>query len=424
MIRITPSRLAALAGIGLLSLTACSGGSQESAQEQPAAPPKVSDTSTASPAPSSESSDKTSPETSPEAADESPTSRVSDTASDAGPTASPSASPTSPGARPSPSGSPSPAAAPSTRSATPTEDASTPSPSTAPAAPGDAEECAGAGAEKALHHGLRKLNARESDWTWHSNGADTSLYDPCADLSPIAVTVEYATGSSPWMIMLFHRGEYLGTATAQPVGMGQLMRRRADDVIEVTYLYPKPGESNAARSGRAVSTFTWDGSAQKVVMAGDLPPTEEELPEQGREKPTDPPVDTGDTPPRGAAPEVVHQGVARILTPRDKIGCELHRTWAECGIESYLDSERYGTENDMPLWWATLPEQGTAGLSAKGDAPNYRGDNGGPAGQVLESGESVTFGDITCDSESTGLTCTNTASGHSMTMNKREFVTR
>ncbi|WP_237769775.1 LppP/LprE family lipoprotein [Kytococcus sp. HMSC28H12] len=238
------------------------------------------------------------------------------------------------------------------------------------------------------------------------------------------MTVEYATGSSPWMIMLFHRGEYLGTATAQPVGMGQLMRRRADDVIEVTYLYPKPGESNAARSGRAVSTFTWDGSAQKVVMAGDLPPTEEELPEQGREKPTDPPVDTGDTPPRGAAPEVVHQGVARILTPSDKIGCELHRTWAECGIESYLDSERYGTENDMPLWWATLPEQGTAGLSAKGDAPNYRGDNGGPAGQVLESGESVTFGDITCASESTGLTCTNTASGHSMTMNKREFVTR
>lgn len=255
---------------------------------------------------------------------------------------------------------------------------------------------------------------------WHSNSADTSLYDPCADLSAIAVTVEYATGSSPWMIMLFHRGEYLGTATQQPVGMGQLMQRRADDLLAVTYLYPKPGESNAERSGKATSTFTWDESTQEVVMAGDLPPA----PEERAEEPGTPPADREDTPTGGAAPEVVHEGVARILTPSGNIGCELHGSWAECGIKSYIQSERYGTDGDMPLWWATLPEQGTAGLSAKGDAPNYHGDNGGPAGQVLEYGESVTFGDITCDSESTGLTCTNTASGHSMTMNKREFVTR
>lgn len=255
---------------------------------------------------------------------------------------------------------------------------------------------------------------------WHSNGADTSLYDPCADLSAIAVTVEYATGSSPWMIQLFHHGEYLGTATQQPVGMGQLMQRRADDLLAVTYLYPKPGESNAERSGKVTSTFTWDESTQEVVMAGDLPPA----PEERAEEPGTPHADREDTPSRGAAPEVVHEGVARILTPSGNIGCELHSSWAECGIESYIQTERYGTDGDMPLWWATLPEQGTAGLSAKGDAPNYRGDNGGPAGQVLEYGESVTFGDITCDSESTGLTCTNTASGHSMTMNKREFVTR
>lgn len=279
-------------------------------------------------------------------------------------------------------------------------------------------------AEKALHHGLQKLNARKGRWEWHSNGADTSLYDPCADLSAIAVSVQYATGSSPWMIMLFHHGQYLGTATQQPVGMGQLMERRADGVIEVAYLYPKPGESNAERSGRAVSTFTWDESAQKVVMAGDLPPTEEELLEQAKEEFAGPTPDTGDAPSRGAAPEVVHQGVARILTPSGNIGCELHGSWAECGIESFIQSERYGTDGDMPRWWATLPEQGTAGLSAKGDVPNYRGENGGPSGQVLEYGESVTFEDITCDSESTGLTCTNTASGHSMTMNKREFVTR
>lgn len=168
------------------------------------------------------------------------------TTADAGSTA---AAPT-----PSPSGS-----AAVTPTPTPTPDACGPATGQEAAAAGIAALPAPAGLESAR---------------WDAANADYSGYDPCAPLSWSLVTLEFATVSSPTAILLFHDGEYLGTATEQAYGFTPAVERTADDAISVTYRFTQGMESNAEASGRAVATYTWNAATDSVEMAGELPPAE------------------------------------------------------------------------------------------------------------------------------------------------------
>ncbi|MER0088524.1 LppP/LprE family lipoprotein [Corynebacterium sp. KPL3927] len=111
---------------------------------------------------------------------------------------------------------------------------------------------------------------------WYTIGwelIDSSGYDPCASLSWETLMIEGGTSSSPYHIMLFNHGEYLGTATAEPYGFAPTVERVNDSEIAVTYHWPRKGESNANRSGTTNAGFRWDESEQKVIMSGDVPPT-------------------------------------------------------------------------------------------------------------------------------------------------------
>lgn len=110
------------------------------------------------------------------------------------------------------------------------------------------------------------------DRAWVPAIADEAGYDPCAALSWITVVIDGATVSSPNHIMLFHEGEYLGTATKIAYGFTPRVERVDDATIRVTYRYLMPGEANAQASGQAVATFTWDAASQSVTMQGDVPP--------------------------------------------------------------------------------------------------------------------------------------------------------
>ena len=102
---------------------------------------------------------------------------------------------------------------------------------------------------------------------------DSSGYDPCASLSWETLMIEGGTSSSPFHIMLFNHGEYLGTATAKPYGFAPTIERVSDSEIAVTYHWPREGEGNANRSGTTNAGFRWDEGQQKVIMSGDVPPT-------------------------------------------------------------------------------------------------------------------------------------------------------
>ena len=102
---------------------------------------------------------------------------------------------------------------------------------------------------------------------------DSTGYDPCASLSWETLMIEGGTSSSPFHIMLFNHGEYLGTATAKPYGFAPTIERVSDSEIAVTYHWPREGEGNANRSGTTNAGFRWDEGQQKVIMSGDVPPT-------------------------------------------------------------------------------------------------------------------------------------------------------
>lgn len=129
--------------------------------------------------------------------------------------------------------------------------------------------CGSENADKAVRENIHKVTP--PDWDWDPSGHDTSGYDECAALSWAVVTIHGATASSPFQIMLFHYGEYLGTGTWDAHGFFPTVERVDDSTIDVTYHYPLPGESNMARSGETHATFTWDESAEKVVMTGEVP---------------------------------------------------------------------------------------------------------------------------------------------------------
>ena len=146
------------------------------------------------------------------------------------------------------------------------------SPETASAQP--TEKCATmTGAEAVSTWGPQVPTFRKGyDWQWDLDGADTTTYDACAALSWVVLEIPGNTASSPFQIMLFHRGQYIGTTASKPIGFPPKVVRLDDAAIQVAYTWPRDGESNAEASGRSISIFTWDDRTRSVVHSGEWPP--------------------------------------------------------------------------------------------------------------------------------------------------------
>lgn len=108
---------------------------------------------------------------------------------------------------------------------------------------------------------------------WDASTADYSGYEPCAALSWSVVTLVGSTSSSPYAILLFHDGRYLGTATSTPYAFTPEIRRATADTIDVSYRYAEKTDANADPTGRAQARFTWNDDSDRVVMTGSVPPT-------------------------------------------------------------------------------------------------------------------------------------------------------
>lgn len=168
-----------------------------------------------------------------------------------------------------------------TVTAAPTDDPSTPSPTAAPTVdptptPTPTPTCGPADGAAAAADGIATLPepAGIAGARWDAANADTAGYDACAALSWSVVAPVGATAGSPYAILLFHQGRYLGTATAEQYAFEPAVERRSDETIVVTYRYPKAGEPNASPSGRTTATFTWNADTGRVDMTGDTPPVQ------------------------------------------------------------------------------------------------------------------------------------------------------
>lgn len=139
--------------------------------------------------------------------------------------------------------------------------------------------CASDSASTVVSKALRELK-NKSKWDQWTNVSRTyEGYDPCAELS----WIDAIPGSSPsdccissmaHHILLFHRGKFIGTATYEPYSFSPMITRTSDSSISVTYRYVKGDESSASASGRTTAEFSWSSSQNKVVMTGEVPPSE------------------------------------------------------------------------------------------------------------------------------------------------------
>lgn len=108
---------------------------------------------------------------------------------------------------------------------------------------------------------------------WQEVTTNGDNYSPCAELSWITISEgPCCTAMQPTPILLFHHGEYVGTATSKEIGAMPKVSRVSENKIEVRYIYLKEGESNAQASGVATAYFTWDSNTHQVIQSGDLPP--------------------------------------------------------------------------------------------------------------------------------------------------------
>jgi hypothetical protein len=115
------------------------------------------------------------------------------------------------------------------------------------------------------------MQNRKTAWQEVTTNGDN--YSPCAELSWITISEgPCCTAMQPNPILLFHHGEYVGTATSKEIGAMPKVSRVSENKIEVRYIYLKEGESNAQASGVATAYFTWDSNTHQVIQSGDLPP--------------------------------------------------------------------------------------------------------------------------------------------------------
>ena len=139
--------------------------------------------------------------------------------------------------------------------------------------------CASDSASTVVSKALRELKNKSKWDQWTNVSEDYEGYDPCAELS----WIDAIPGSSPsdccissmaHHILLFHRGKFIGTATYEPYSFSPVITRTSDSSISVTYRYVKGDESSASASGRTTAEFSWSSSQNKVVMTGEVPPSE------------------------------------------------------------------------------------------------------------------------------------------------------
>lgn len=105
---------------------------------------------------------------------------------------------------------------------------------------------------------------------WTTDGADTATYLPWLPFSAIRINTAGGTESSPQQVALFAGDRYIGTTTAAAYPNQQVLRIE-DNILQVDYRFPQPGDSNADPTGLVSSRYTLNADGT-VTREGELPP--------------------------------------------------------------------------------------------------------------------------------------------------------
>ena len=112
----------------------------------------------------------------------------------------------------------------------------------------------------------------DRSWPWSSEPASfEGNFNPCSTLSTALVTVQGATGSSPMTALMFHDGNYLGTATSKAYSFTTLDEgRTSDDTVVLDY---KDGRDVCTACAGPVSAVRYQWQGDHVAMLDPAPPS-------------------------------------------------------------------------------------------------------------------------------------------------------
>ena len=195
---------------------------------------------------------------------------------------------------------------------------------------------------------------------------------------------------------------------------------------------PAPAEKPADKPAEKPAEAPADKPVDKPADAQPAPADKQsEAPaDKPAEKPAEPAAPADEQPSQATSfvpGNLVSEKTAMIVSPSGNIGCDLSARFAGCGVLSYRSDATYGRdEAGSPKWWFDLSSGGTPQLAGRSEGAfsldeAFRG--GGSSPQVVEYGQSVTFGSWVCSSEETGMTCRNTETGHGVFLSSGRYET-
>ena len=190
---------------------------------------------------------------------------------------------------------------------------------------------------------------------------------------------------------------------------------------------PAPAEKPADKAAEKPAEAPADKPADAQPAPADKPA---EAPAEKPAEPAEPAAPADEQPSQATSfvpGNLVSEKTAMIVSPSGNIGCDLSAHYAGCGVLSYRSNGTYGKdEAGSPKWWFDLSSGGTPQLAGRSEGAfsldeAFRG--GGSSPQVVEYGQSVTFGSWVCSSEETGMTCRNTETGHGVFLSSGRYET-
>ena len=190
----------------------------------------------------------------------------------------------------------------------------------------------------------------------------------------------------------------------------------------------KPADKPAEKPAEAPADKPADKPADAQPAPADKPA--EAPADKPAENPAEPAAPADEQPSQATSfvpGNLVSEKTAMIVSPSGNIGCDLSAHYAGCGVLSYRSNGTYGKdEAGSPKWWFDLSSGGTPQLAGRSEGAfsldeAFRG--GGSSPQVVEYGQSVTFGSWVCSSEENGMTCRNTETGHGVFLSSGRYET-
>ena len=214
-----------------------------------------------------------------------------------------------------------------------------------------------------------------------------------------------------------------GNASGSQAGAAQKPSAPAQADTPVNKAADKSADTQVDKPADKPADAQADKSADKPADAQ----ADKGAPAQAPAEPAAPADDSAGQATSFVPDNLVLEKTAMIVSPSGNIGCDLSARHAGCGVLSYRSNGTYGRdESGSPKWWFDLSSGGIPQLAGRSEGAfsldeAFRG--GGSSPQVVEYGQSVTFGSWVCSSEETGMTCRNTETGHGVFLNSKRYET-